>query len=283
MATAPSSIGVTHGQTTITVPGRSKADGYAFLESVGSGSLLGTGSAYLRDLDRLRTSYNVQIGEVGREVASMRAQNVPAAEIAAFANAERNRILLGIRLRQNLGAAVTLDLRDRVQYGLAGRSFDTMLERAKKSVARSEPPGDAYEAVIAGALRSNVKVSGRVARATEFLSRGGTVLTVLGVAASGYEIYEAKPEDRGRVIAEQAGSTAASWAASGGAVALCVVLGAGTGGVGLLAIGLVAGFAGGAAGSWLGDRVYYSDHPRAAHQVQATGWVEQHLFHPHMP
>lgn len=285
MATGPSTLASSSPRdgSTITVPGRSPRDGYAFLQSVASGSLLGTGSAYLRDLDSLRTSYNQQIGVLGREIDAMRARGLSSAELAAYANAGRNRILLSVRLRQNLGAAVTLDLRDRAQYGIAGRSLPTMLERARVTAARTVPPADINEIVVAGALRSNAGVTGSVARATRFLGRGGAVLSVLGVAAGGYEIYAAKPEDRGRIVAEQAGATATSWAASGGAVALCVVLGVGTGGVGLLAIGLVAGVAGGAAGSWLGDRFYYSLHPRATQQLQTSGWVDQNLFHSWMP
>ena len=81
---------------------------------------------------------------------------------------------------------------------------------------------------------------------------GGRLVIVAGLAYSGYRIATASPEERPRVVGEEAGGLGGGLAGGGLATAGCVAFGIATEGLGLLLCGLVGGFVGGAAGTYAG-------------------------------
>lgn len=78
---------------------------------------------------------------------------------------------------------------------------------------------------------------------------GGRALFVVGLGVSAYRVAEASPEERGIVLAEEAGGHLGGAAGTGLAVAGCLLFGVATGGVGLFLCGLAGGVLGGAVGS----------------------------------
>lgn len=103
-------------------------------------------------------------------------------------------------------------------------------------------------------------------RNAEAIRWGGRGILVLSVAYSGYRVATARRSERGRVFGEEAGAQLLGWAGGVGAGALCIGFGIATGGVGLLACGLVGGVIGGVGGSYLGGAAgsAFDDEPAAA-------------------
>lgn len=91
---------------------------------------------------------------------------------------------------------------------------------------------------------------------------GGRVLVVAGAALSAYRIASASPEERGVVVAEEAGGQLGGMAGTALAVAGCAFFGVATGGIGLFVCGLGGGIIGGALGSTvMGDLARESGGP----------------------
>ena len=84
---------------------------------------------------------------------------------------------------------------------------------------------------------------------------GGRILLVAGVAYSGYRIASASPEERPRVIGEEAGGQVGGLAGSALATAGCIAFAIATEGIGLLLCGLAGGVIGGGVGSAVGGAV----------------------------
>ena len=223
---------------TIRVPARNHGEAVRTLEAIGSGSILGIGTTFLTDVDKLRDSYNRQLGQLKVEIAAKRAAGVSDAEIAPWATAERTRIAHGIRIRQGPGAVVALEARDwlprkvpgpaplqRFQgYGLGGRTDANLVRRALDNPLFHESNKTMDQWLISGSFRPNRVVTGSAARAGEYLRAGGKILVPLGVASSVYTIYNAPKGEK----LQTAGVEGASWAggalASEGTVALLLVL-----------------------------------------------------------
>ncbi len=81
---------------------------------------------------------------------------------------------------------------------------------------------------------------------------GGRIVLVAGLAYSGYRIASASPEERPRVVGEEAGGLGGGLAGGALATAGCIAFGIVTEGIGLLLCGLAGGVVGGAAGSYAG-------------------------------
>jgi hypothetical protein len=263
----------------LTVPGRNRDEAVQFLQSVGAGGGLGTGSALNIDLQRIRLDYESQIAALARGVQERQAQGWTAEAIAQWVSTGRTSIARTMRLRQGIGPTAVLEIRDNLQYGLGGRSFPNIWKRyAQPGMTTEEIAGK----VIDGSLRSNTGISETALKSARYLRYGGRVVIVLSVGLSVYEIAHAKEADRPRVVYEQAGGFLGGYLLSSSAVAAVAVFGIVTGGWGLLAVGLLAGAAGGLAGSWAGDKIYYSTHPDLQHVADTTGLVPAHMIHPRM-
>jgi hypothetical protein len=99
-------------------------------------------------------------------------------------------------------------------------------------------------------------------RAASFAARNagairwaGRIALVAGLALSGYRIATAAPEERGRVIGQEAGGLALGIVGTAAGAATCIALGVATAGFGLLLCGLAGGAAMGALGSAAGGGI----------------------------
>jgi hypothetical protein len=105
---------------------------------------------------------------------------------------------------------------------------------------------------ITSVQRGGASESSFLMRHSGKLRWGGRVLLVGGLGISAHRIATAAPEERGTVIAEEAGGQLGGAAGASLAVAGCVFFGIATGGVGLFVCGLAGGIAGGVGGSLAG-------------------------------
>ena len=94
-----------------------------------------------------------------------------------------------------------------------------------------------------------------IGRAAPWLRVGGRVLLVAGVAYSGYRIGSATPEERPRVIGEEAGGQIGGWGGAALGAGACIAFGIASGGLGLLACGLGGALLGGGIGSAIGGEI----------------------------
>ncbi len=92
-------------------------------------------------------------------------------------------------------------------------------------------------------------------RAAPYLRWGGRVFIVAGAGVSTYRISTATPEERPRVIGEEAGGWAGGLGGAGLATAGCIAFGIATEGIGLVICGLLGAIGGGIGGSALGGEV----------------------------
>lgn len=165
-----------------------------------------------------------------------------------------------------------------------GRTYANMGTRAlNKFKLKPNPDFVLEEELIRGALRPNAEITADVIRAARYLRYGGPLLLTLGVGLSAYDVASPTPQDRGRVVAEEAGAWTGSWILSAAAVAICVLAAPETGGLSLVAIGFLGGTAGGIGGSLVADKIYYASHPHLVPMVRRTGEIPYSMVKAYMP
>lgn len=179
-------------------------------------------------------------------------------QLAKWVVAERTKIANRLRiqgaLRQGFAPLVIYETRDRMIYGRGGRSYPNMVKHAKSKGYKTIAEADQY--LLKSAVRPNTKISSSSLKVGRYLKNGGRVAIVVGVAMSAHTILTAENQQLERVIASEAGSFIGGSIASGAAIGICLVFGIVTGGWGLLAVGIVAGVAGGAVGGYMGEKTY---------------------------
>jgi hypothetical protein len=297
----PNSIAQAHPDShhrrarTIKVPARDHGEAIRTLEAIGSGSTLGIGTTFLTNVDKIRDSYNQQVGQLKVEIDAKRASGVSDAEIAPWATAERTRIARGLRIRQGPAATVALEARDWLPqkmpaalkrfegYGIGGRTDANLIRKALGNPKFRASGATMDEWLISGSVRPNSVVSGSAARAGEYLRVGGKILLPLGIAASAYNVYKAPKGEK----LQTAGVEGASWAggalASEGTVALLLVLAPETGGLTLLAVAAIAGAGAGWFSGWGAHKLFFSNHPHAQSSAEQTGSIPAHMIQSTLP
>ena len=207
---------------------------------------------------------------------ALRRAGASEAEVAQTVVRERTSFARMTRLQQGPGATVVLEARDWNKYGMGGRTYSNLARKADADIARGAKYAKGLtreEVLISGAMRPQALLKPQFLEAARYLKYGGPIMLVLGAGLTAQEIASAPKQDRNRVIAEEAGGfVGGELAAEGAAIALLTV---GTGGLGLVAIAGVAlvGVAGGVAGSWLADKLYYAHQANVTQQAQTTGQV----------
>ena len=261
------------------VPGRSQAEGERFLGMVGSGST-GTGMQDLwlgHTLPWVRRNYYIALEGVEKEIAARRAQLGPRlkdpAEMESFvkwAVGRRNAIARLWRLPAGPGGVLGGEIRDWKIYGAGGRTLPNLLARTEAKYG--ETGMAALERIAASAAKPNPAETTAILRGAKYLKGGGAVLFVGGIAITAYDIYSAPPEQRVEVAKEEGVGMAGGFAGSNVAVGVCFLLG--VSGVGLIAVGLVAGVA----GAYAAEKMYYAHtHSPAVRNLYQQG--ETHVSH----
>ncbi len=206
----------------------------------------GMGSLTARELEVLMQAANLHVGgsSPGTPFVSFTRPGADAPDLEFLSNRR-------YRVRVEVPQSAALDVSQSTSFTreAASRGF------------RELPNISEAEFLVTANHRGRVVSVQRLSGSTEssFLIRhsgklrwGGRVLFVAGLAVSGARIAEASPEERGVVIAEEAGGQVGGALGTGLAVAGCALFGIATGGVGLFICGLGGGIAGGLIGSSVG-------------------------------
>lgn len=202
-------------------------------------------------------------------------------ELAEWAVKERARIARRIRLKQGISPTVLFEIRDNIKYGLGGRTPKNMYKRAVQKGARGAA---VYDRMIRGATTPNTEMTAAMLKGARYLKYGGRVIVVISIATTAYTLLTASQEDMERIFAEEAGGFIGGGAGSSLAVGLCLVFGVGTGGWGLLACGALGGIGGGALGSYLGGKTYYSSRGNEIMtQAERGGIIDVSLLEEEIP
>ncbi len=264
-------------QHVVVVPGRSSADAERFLGVVGSGST-GTGAQDVwlgMALPSIRNNYSRALQAVEREIAQRRVQAgsrlKDAAEMEKFAKwavARRNAVARIWRVPAGPGGMLGGEIRDMRTYGPGGRSLPNLLARAERNYG--ETGVSALERIVGSASKPNPAETAAILRGAKYLKAGGAVLFIGGVALTAYDIYKAPEGQRVDVAKTEGVSMAGGIVGSNLAVGVCFFLG--MTGVGLIAVGLVAGVA----GAYAAEKLYYAHtHDHAVRNLCQHG--ESHL------
>jgi hypothetical protein len=251
------------------VPGETVEDGYDFLATVGEGTLgAGFRTTYAgQTMEPIRRGYYNFLKEVEERIAERQVALGDALErpetlreLARWSAQQRTRAARIWRLPSGVGGVVGAEIRDWRKYGLSGRTLPN-LERynaTKYGIRGSE----SWTRIAASAAKPNPAETAAILKAARYLKRGGSVLFILGLGLTAYEIGKAEPERRPEIISREAFGFAGGSILSGLAIGVAF-LGFGLVGWPLLLVGLVAGIGGG----FIGERLFYS-------------WRPDQLFHP---
>lgn len=259
----------------VKVPGRTVAEGIEFLEMLGTGAI-GSGLRMTqlgRAIPQIRMQYEAELAELFRQKQRMEARvqagRMSKQEFAQWLFRERRRIAYAARWQQGVGAVALLEARDWAKYGVGGRNWANVHERA----ARFTPPGsDPLDRIIRTASQPNQAISHAAIRGARLLRRAGPVFVVVGLGLDAHEVYSAPPDQRGDVAARVASEAGGGFLGAGAGVGLCLVFGIASGGWGLLACGAI----GGLGGSVAGGQIYRSARPQdAIREIGEQGCVSQ--------
>jgi hypothetical protein len=258
----PPTFGIDPRSLTCALPVQSASEAHDFLESIGAGSALGTGTRMTRlgaEMPHIRAEYERRIAELVAEVERRKTLGQSAREIAEWVVNERRAIANVMRWRSGAGTRVLFEIRDWTAYGMGGRTYANVSTRyASRGLS-----GPALEQqMIRGATHANTGISEAALKGARYLKNGGRIVVIISIATTAYVLLTADPKDLERLIYEEAGAFIGGSAGTGLAVGVCLVFGIATGGWGLLACGAIGGIAGGLAGSQLGNRIFYSKMPK---------------------
>jgi hypothetical protein len=259
---------------TCALPARSVEEAHHFLETVGCGGSLGSGTrmaALGTEMPLIRAEYERRIARLIAEVERRRALKQPAREIAQWVVNERRAIANQMRWRSGAGTRVLFEVRDWTKYGVGGRTYPNIESRYS---ARGLRTPALEEQIIRGATRPNVELTEAALKGARYLKYGGRVVIVISIATTAYTLLTADPKDLERLIHEEAGAFLGGSAGAGLATGACLVFGIATAGWGLLACGVIGGIAGGIGGSYAGNRVYYARRPNIETEVLLDGEIE---------
>lgn len=182
-----------------------------------------------RTIEPFRAIYDQGRDLIAQKIAELRQANVSESAIAE--QASKMRTQLGKEVRDASGSALKkgAELIDWVRGNVERPTYQT-LRAAGKSDAQ----------IIESALRTNRFVNALPGA----LKRGGRISWITSGGLSVYVVLEAPPEKMATVAAKEAGGLAGSAGGMAAAEAACVFFGIATEGIGLLACGLLGGWAG---------------------------------------
>ena len=213
----------------------------------------------LLSIDGLVRRYNANPGSLSpaelqllREAARIHiGAPTPTAPVTSYSVPGRPVAWTGDRqfvVRVNVDRSAALNVSEPNAFNL-GQDAITNVEEAEFLVV-----GDQSGRIISVQTVKSLESGGRswIFENAGAIRWGGRIVLVAGLAYSGYRIASATPEERPRVIGEEAGGLGGGLAGGALATAGCIAFGIVTEGVGLLLCGLVGGVAGGAAGSYAG-------------------------------
>ena len=256
---------------TLSLPFTEAEEAVGFLEALAtnstSGSGIGGGAKMARlgtQIPKLRKAYEQLLIDFEKQLNQKIAQAPKTAKgakaLAKWAVKRRKEIADFIRRQQGISSKALFEVRDSVKYGMGGRTYENMAAYTQKKAARKGirlSDLEVDESLIESALRSNKEVSKGAKNGAKYLKHGGKILLVFSISATAYTLLTAPEGELERIIYEEIGGAAGGWMGAGLGAGGCLVFGIATSGWGLLACGVVGGFAGGVGGSIAGEKIYY--------------------------
>lgn len=164
-------------------------------------------------------------------------------QAAEWVAAQRNKLLLSIRDERNspLGARLSEYLKPRDKLPQVSD-----LAAKYSSAAPEASSEEVFEAII----KSGARTRGSVNRLAVGLRWAGPVLVGVSFIAAGYLVYEAPPQERGRVAAQQVGEIGGGWAFGEAGCEAGAAIGVWFEGVGAVPGCILGAIVAGAAGGW---------------------------------
>ncbi len=266
---------------TVSLPAQSTSEAEKTLHLIGTGSFsTGLHQTYLGQmLPRIRQSYYEALAVAEHEISVKKTTlgsrlNNPA-EYRAFvewASARRTNIARLYRLPMGIGGVVGGEIRDISKYGMGGRSFDNLIKRqAERGIAGEAAVNKVFSTID----KPNTAVTEQMLKTSKILRSGGAIFFVGGAALTGYEIYQAAPNERPEIAKKAVGTTIAGFIASDLAIGVAIMLGAT--GVGLIAIGVVAGIA----AVYGTEQIFFAEHASTQiKSLKSNGIINSHGLMP---
>jgi len=256
---------------TCSLPATSESQAADFLEAIGNAGVFGDELKRLGGINKIISEYKREFQRLTQGVKDRRTAGQLSRRFARQFVAEQRQIADQMRWRYSPGASVLFEIRDWGHSVMGSRSLLNLEQWYQKKGLRG---ARLNEAMIKDASKSNVPISAKAVRGARYLERGGRIIVRLSWASTLYRILTASPQDREKLIYEEVGDFAGGYIGGEAAVGACLVFGIASGGWGLLACGVVGGIGGGLAGSYAGDRLYYSNNKQVEESVQATGILD---------
>jgi hypothetical protein len=258
----------------VPVPAQNMDEAHQVLAAIGQGTL-GTGlhNTYLgHALPKIRAVYYAALESAEKEIVARQISLGPRLKdpaefrkFVAWASEKRTSIARVYRVPAGLGGVVGGEIRDNLVYGPGGRTPENLVSR---NMRRGLTEDAAWARVLTTVDRPNPAATEAILKGAKVLKGGGAVLFVGGAALSGYEIYKARPEDRPELIKKEAITTGGSILVSDLAVGVAFMVG--MTGVGLIAVGIVAGVA----GAYAAEQMYYAhQHSHPMQEFQHRGII----------
>ena len=198
-----------------------------------------------RDVGLLRGLYHRGEQAIAQEIARMRASGVPEGAIARRAAAMRTANALDVRRASGGILQKSAELLDRVRGNVARATYES-LRAAGKTDAQ----------IIESALRTNRFVN-RVPSGLRWAGRGAWFVQA-GISV--YVVLSTPEKERARAATEEVGSFVGGLAGGAAVATLCLAAGLATGGIALIACGVLGAILGSAAGRAVSGAAY--DHPQ---------------------
>lgn len=253
------------------LPAASEQEALDFLEIVGSSGSIGIGTQLWRTglkMPEIRLKYHHYITSLINEVKDRRRARQSPHQIAQWVVNERRKIANKMRWESGGGTRVIFEIRDNIEYGLGGRTYNNLEKRYK---GRGYSGVALDEKLISGASNPNTGMTDTAIKGARYLRDGGRVIVVLSLGITAYTFLTAPQEKLEQLFYQEVGGFAGGALGSGFGVSACFVFGIATSGWGLLACGFVGGIGGGFLGSNVGNRVYRSRQSNIEMKVQQTG------------
>jgi len=237
------------------LPAETPTEGLSFLENLAAGNI-GAGikmNIQGNTIPQIRTEYKRLIEKFEKDLILKKNQGTSAKELARWAVNERTKIAGIMRRKQGTSSKIILDLRDQLKYGLGGRTYNNLEQRALRS---GMPQAQIPNKLLRNATKPNTAISNLAIKGASFLKHGGKAVIVISISFTAYTLLTAPEHKLEQIIYEELGGVAGGTLGGGSAVGLCILFGIATSGWGLLACGVVGGGLGGLAGSSVGNKVF---------------------------
>ncbi|RZL10498.1 MAG: hypothetical protein EOP40_06130, partial [Rubrivivax sp.] len=236
---------------TLTVPGTTAEEGYAFLRSIdngvgGAGARQFIAGATWEPIRRRYQAVDRALVEAAKARLTTLGPRPATADLEALvrqASGQRTTAARLWRMPSGPDAFLAAEARDWAKYGAGGRNFNNLMRRSESNPARATWSRDDHLLqILRNVEKTNAGVDAAVLRNARYLKAGGAILMVAGLGWT-YREYQRTPQhQKAEFVRREAVTTAGG--ALGAGLATAVLVAVGASGAVVIGVGLVAGVAG---------------------------------------